>query len=211
VAVDVSASRAMDRLVRSRVWIGIVAFGLIGLVAMQVSLLKLNSGIGRAVQTASTLERSNSTLRAEISTLSAGDRIQRLAEARGMVMPAPSDIAYLHAGDTHGDAIRAARQMRAPDPSVPAGFAGTAPQALAPASTTAPATTPPATTPAAGTTPGAALTGTAPAATTQPATPAPAATATPAAQQPDAATATSAPVGATSGGAAAQQATTTAP
>ena len=30
VAVDVSASRAMDRLVRGRVWIAIIAFGLIG-------------------------------------------------------------------------------------------------------------------------------------------------------------------------------------
>src|SRR5258707_930441 len=83
----------------ARVWIAVVAFCLIGLVATQVSLLKLNSGIGRAVQTASTLERSNASLRAEISRLSAGDRIQRLATAAGMVMPAPSDVTYLRAGD----------------------------------------------------------------------------------------------------------------
>ena len=35
-----------------------------GIVAMQVSLLRLNSGISRAVQTQSTLERQNATLQA---------------------------------------------------------------------------------------------------------------------------------------------------
>lgn len=123
VAVDVSASRVMDRLVRSRVWIGIVAFGLIGIVAMQVSLLKLNSGIGRAVQTASTLERRNADLRGDISRLSAGDRIQALAERDGLVMPAPADVGYLRAGDPRAAAVRAAQRMRAPDPAV-AGLAG---------------------------------------------------------------------------------------
>jgi hypothetical protein len=123
VAVDVSASRLMDRLVRSRVWIGIVAFGLIGIVAMQVSLLKLNSGIGRAVQTASTLERSNAGLRGDISRLSAGDRIQALAEGEGLVMPAPADVGYLRAGDPRAAAVLAAQRMRTPDPTL-AGLAG---------------------------------------------------------------------------------------
>ena len=41
----------MDRLVRSRAWVVIIGFGLIGIVAMQVSMLKLNTGIGRAVET----------------------------------------------------------------------------------------------------------------------------------------------------------------
>ena len=123
VAVDVSASRAMDRLVRSRVWIGVIAFSLLGLVAMQVSLLKLNAGIGRAVQTASTLERSNALLRGEVSRLSAGERISSLAGAKGLVMPAPADVTYLRASDSHGDAARAARRMRAPDP-LNAGLAG---------------------------------------------------------------------------------------
>jgi cell division protein FtsL len=132
VAVDVSASRLMDRLVRGRVWIAIVAFCLIGLVAMQVSLLKLNSGIGRAVQTASTLERSNSALRGEISRLSAGDRIQRLAAARGMVMPAPADVTYLRGRGDPGDAARAARRMRAADPNVAPGLAGAATPTAAP-------------------------------------------------------------------------------
>jgi hypothetical protein len=125
VALDVSASRMMDRVVRGRAWIGVIAFSLIGLVAMQVSLLKLNSGIGRAAETVSTLERSNSSLRSDITGLGAGDRIQRLAEAEGFVMPAPGDVAYLRSGDRHGDAVRAARRMQAPDPAA-VGFAGSA-------------------------------------------------------------------------------------
>ncbi len=228
VALDVSASRAMDRLVRSRVWIGIIACGLIGLVAMQVSMLKLNSGIGRAVQTASTLERSNATLRAEISTLGAGDRIQSLAEDAGMVMPAPADITYLRAGATQDDAIRAVRHMRAPDPALLAAPAG-APTLTAtpPASATPGAATPgttatgtTATTTALGSTPQTtaqgttASTGTAAptaGATAPPATPAASTPGTTAAPPTAAATATATPAGTASGGAAPPQATAATP
>jgi hypothetical protein len=123
VALDVSSSRLMDRLVRSRGWIVIVAFGLIGIVAMQVSLLKLNAGIGRAVETLGSLERSNASLRGDVSRLSSGDRIQSLAGADGFVMPAPADVTFLRAGNLRADGDRAAARMRAPDPSI-AGPAG---------------------------------------------------------------------------------------
>ena len=66
-AVNVSTSRAMDRVVRSRAWVVILGLGLIGIVAMQVSMLKLNAGIGRAVESVATLERSNASMKAEIS------------------------------------------------------------------------------------------------------------------------------------------------
>ena len=220
VALDVSASRAMDRLVRSRVWIGIIACGLIGLVAMQVSMLKLNSGIGRAVQTASTLERSNATLRAEISTLGAGDRIQHLAESAGMVMPAPADVTYLRAGGAHDDAVRAVRHMRAPDPALLAAPAGAPTLTATPPASATPGASTPATI-AAGTTPAStAPSSTAPVTTASTGTAAPTAGATvPAATTPGttaappttAATATAAPTGASSGGAAPPQATAATP
>ncbi|MEA2217949.1 MAG: hypothetical protein QOJ35_575 [Solirubrobacteraceae bacterium] len=217
IAVDVSASPLMDRLVRSRVWIGIVACSLIGLVAMQVSMLKLNSGIGRAVQTASTLERSNAGLRGEISRLSAGDRIQRLAEAEGLVMPAPSDVTYLRSAGARGDAVRAAQRMGAPDPAT-AGPAGASTDAAVPVTMTAPAVTGTAAPVAggpAGAAPGAA--GVAPVTTAAtaptgaavaptgaaPATSAPA-TATAPAAQPATTQATAPPAGAPSGGASPQ-------
>ena len=132
-AVNVSASRTMDRLVRSRAWVVIVGVGLIGIVAMQVSMLKLNSGIGRAVDTVATLERSNASLKAEVSRLSSGDRIQSLAGQKGFVMPEPADVTYLRAGDKRSDGLRAARRMRGADPAIagPAGAVTSMPETLA--------------------------------------------------------------------------------
>jgi hypothetical protein len=172
-AVNVSASRTMDRLVRSRAWVVIIGVGLIGIVAMQVSMLKLNSGIGRAVDTVGTLERGNASLKAQVSELSSGDRIQRLAGARGFLMPEPADVTYLRAGDKRSAGLRAAHRMRAADASIagPAG-AKSAPKAPeTPAGADAAATT--------GATPAPAAQTTATPPPAAPAAPAPAATSAP--------------------------------
>jgi len=87
--------RLVDRLVRGRVWIPLIAFLLIGIVFMQVSMLKLNAGIGTDAQRISTLERVNGELRAAQAQAESGDRIQRAAEKLGMVMPAPDQVEYL--------------------------------------------------------------------------------------------------------------------
>ena len=87
--------RLVDRLVRGRVWIPLIGFLLIGIVAMQVSMLKLNAGIGTAVERSSVLDRQNGELRADLATLEAGERIQRAASKLGMVMPAPDQVRYL--------------------------------------------------------------------------------------------------------------------
>ena len=58
----------LDRLLRSRLWIWALGALLGGIVAMQVSLLKLNSGISRAVETTTTLERQNADLEAGIAS-----------------------------------------------------------------------------------------------------------------------------------------------
>ena len=79
--------RVVDALVRGRWWIGCVGFLLIGIVAMQVSLLKLNAGIGESVQRSALLERNNGELRASVSRLGARERIQAEAERIGLVMP----------------------------------------------------------------------------------------------------------------------------
>ncbi|HEX6025883.1 MAG TPA: hypothetical protein VFZ00_28080, partial [Solirubrobacter sp.] len=57
----------VDRLLRSRLCIWVIGILLGGIVAMQVSLLRLNAGISRAVQTQSTLELQNATLQASIA------------------------------------------------------------------------------------------------------------------------------------------------
>ena len=123
VAESASASRTMDRLVRSRAWVVIIGVGLIGIVAMQVSMLKLNAGIGHAVDTVATLERSNASLKGEVSRLSSADRIQALAGQQGFLMPEPADVTYLRAGDKRSDGLRAARRMGGADPAItgPAG------------------------------------------------------------------------------------------
>ncbi len=104
--------RVVDRLLRSRLWIWALGALLGGIVAMQVSLLKLNSGISRAVETTTTLERQNAELEMSIARLSAPDRIGDGAQALGMVLPAAGQVGYLTPGPL--DAERAVRRMEAP-------------------------------------------------------------------------------------------------
>lgn len=164
--------RVVDRLLRSRLWIWALGIALLGVVTMQVSLLKLNSGISRAVETTTTLERQNAALEESITKLTATDRIQTGAEALGMLMPAAGDVGYLQAGPN--DADRAVSRMEPPSEEAAALLANSgivpgsmiAPAVAAtPSATTTSATTPMATTPATQTT-----TPVAPAATPAPTT-----------------------------------------
>jgi cell division protein FtsL len=96
-AMRVGDARVLDRLVRGRAWIAIVAAALIGIVFMQVSMLKLNAGVSRAVTAADTLERQNSSLRADISKLDSGERVQDAAANLGMTTRPAGDVRYLDA------------------------------------------------------------------------------------------------------------------
>jgi hypothetical protein len=106
-------TRLVDGLLRGRVWIWLIGLLLGGIVAMQVSLLKLNAGISRAVTTSATLERQNADFEADIARLSSSDRVRQTALAEGMVTPPPGGVEYLTArGDR--DATRAARRLVPP-------------------------------------------------------------------------------------------------
>jgi cell division protein FtsL len=142
--------------VRGRAWIALVAVALLGIVFMQVSLLKLNAGISRAVTAADTIDRQNAAMRADISSLESGERIQAVAARLGMVMPAAGSVRFLDARGTSG--ARAASAITPPAPVEAVTAAAAAPITSTPPVATAP---PPTTT--------------APAVTAQ-ATPAPAAT-----------------------------------
>ena len=104
--------RVIDRLLRGRVWICFVGVALMGIVAMQVSLLKLNSGISRAVETSATLERQNSAWR----------RASPASRPASASAPRPTSAAWsprgrrrpLRARARGQDAQRALRRMRAP-------------------------------------------------------------------------------------------------
>ena len=110
---SVVQSRRLDRLIRGRAWIAIVAFALIGIVTLQLSLLQLNAGMGRSIARAETLQRQDASLAIENSQLAAGSRVEALAARLGMVVVPSGTLRFLHAG-TGTDEARAASALTAP-------------------------------------------------------------------------------------------------
>ena len=146
--------RMVDRLLRGRAWIWLIGIMLGGIVAMQVSLLKLNSGISDSVEAAATLERVNADLETEVARLSSGERIQLAAADEGMVPPPAGDVGYLTARpDT--DPGLAVERMRSPSDEAREVMAsgGHAPPEVVPGTVTPVVPDPAATAPAAATTP----------------------------------------------------------
>jgi hypothetical protein len=124
--------RLLDRLLRSRAWISVIGIGLMGIVAMQVSLLKLNTGISRAVQAATTLERQNAMLESQLARMGSNERISALALKRGMVAPPAGSVVFVKARPAT-DAARAARRIQPPSETAKALMAngGRTPGAIA--------------------------------------------------------------------------------
>lgn len=79
-----SSNTVLDRLIRGRAWIGLLAFALIGMVTMQLLVLELNTGIGHTLTRVAQLQRENAQLGIEASTSSAESRIAPLAVSAGM-------------------------------------------------------------------------------------------------------------------------------
>ncbi len=77
----------VDRVVRGRAWIAVVGALLIGVVALQVAMLKLNAGIGRAVERTAALERDKARLEASMAGASSAERIRAKASRLGLVTP----------------------------------------------------------------------------------------------------------------------------
>jgi cell division protein FtsL len=102
----------VERLTRGRLWIGLIGCLLLGLVSMQVALLKLNAGIGRAVQQGANLERRNGELRAQISRLGSEERIQAMGAKLGLIMPDAGHVTYLSVRPGQ-DAAAALQALRA--------------------------------------------------------------------------------------------------
>ena len=173
-------SRLVDRILRGQTWVAVIGAALIGLVFIQVTLLKLNAGIGANVERSTVLERQNADLRASVSQLSSEERIQKEAADAGLVMPQAGDVRFLRARGAE-DAAKAAKVMRAPNPVAPvAAPATTVDPAAAATTTTDPAATTAPADPAQATTPAAATTTTEPQTTPEPqaTTPAPTPTTT---------------------------------
>jgi hypothetical protein len=105
----------LDRIVRGRAWIPLLGVLLVGIVAMQVEILKLGTGMGRWIERSSSLSTKNEALQANVAGLMDDQRIERLAAKMGMVMPDPTAVSFLSA---QPGAARAVANIHAPDPSV---------------------------------------------------------------------------------------------
>ncbi|MDQ6604970.1 MAG: hypothetical protein M3Z06_00310, partial [Actinomycetota bacterium] len=88
----------LDRVVRGRTWIAVLGVMLAGIVAMQIEVLKLGASIGRSLQSGTSLQSRNEQLRASVAQLGDDQRIERLAAAMGMVMPAPDGVGFVSVG-----------------------------------------------------------------------------------------------------------------
>jgi cell division protein FtsL len=105
-----------DRLVRGRAWIPVLGVLLVGIVALQVSILRLNASMGRAIEQSTTLQTQNGELRAQVASLGSVARIERLASGMGMVMSTPAQISFL-SPRASGLRSRAIANMTAPTSS----------------------------------------------------------------------------------------------
>jgi hypothetical protein len=108
--------RLLDRLIRGRTWIGIVAFALIGIVTLQLGLLKLSGGIGRALEHEALLQRENAALSIENSELAAGTGVEARAAQAGMAFFPSVQLRFLPAS-SRGDVAKAAAALSSAPPA----------------------------------------------------------------------------------------------
>lgn len=105
--------RFVDRVLRSRGSIWLIGILLGGIVAMQVSLLRLNTGISRAITTQQTLEHQNQLLQKGITEASSAEMIRARATERGLIDPEAGNNRYLKSRGA-SDVVRADKRMTPP-------------------------------------------------------------------------------------------------
>jgi hypothetical protein len=93
-----SEHRLLDRLIKGRIWIVLIAFALIGIVTMQLGLLKLNGEIGRTLAREAVVQRENAALSIENSELAASNGVESRAARLGMGFVPLSALHFLAAG-----------------------------------------------------------------------------------------------------------------
>lgn len=88
------------RLFAGRRLILLLGVALIGLVFLQVTLLRINTTMSADVEKAQLLQRDNASKRALIAQMGAGRRVEDAAGSLGMVMPGATEVCYLKIGST---------------------------------------------------------------------------------------------------------------
>jgi cell division protein FtsL len=104
---------SLDRLIRGRAWIALITFALIGIVTLQLLVLKLNANIGRALVREGQLQRENAALSIESSELAAGERVESRAARLGMQLVPEGELRFLSINPS-SDIARAAAALSAP-------------------------------------------------------------------------------------------------
>jgi hypothetical protein len=99
------------RLTRGRLWIGLLAVLLVGIVATNVLALSFGATASRLGQEADGLQRANSAMRARLAGKLSDQRVQAAAIRAGLAVPEPGAIRYLRWQP--GDARRAAQRLEA--------------------------------------------------------------------------------------------------
>ena len=122
-AARVARHPLVERMISGRWSIAVIAFALIGIVTLQIGLLKLNVGIGRSLERERTLERENATLGIENAELASPERIRELAARLGMGPVSLTELRFLRASHDPGGATAAAARLHTP--VHPVGEAGT--------------------------------------------------------------------------------------
>ena len=102
-------SGLMQRLTRSRAWIGVLGLLLAGIVTVNVLSLSYTASGGQIAARSEALQLRNAELQSKLTKDLAGPRIEAVAIAHGLVAPEPRDIRYLTAGDQYAKA--AARRI----------------------------------------------------------------------------------------------------
>lgn len=97
-------------LTRSRLWIGLLAGLLVGIVGLNVAALQFNASTSKTAALADDLKRENSALRNEITGSLSNERLQIVASRLGLVIPEPEAI--LNLMPRPGDAAAAAERLR---------------------------------------------------------------------------------------------------
>ena len=123
-----SRNRSLDRLIRGRTWIVLIAFALIGIVTLQLLVLRLNANIGRSLVREEQLQRENAALSIESSELAAGERVESQAARLGMELVPEGSLRFLPI-DPHSDIGRAAAALSTPVHTSAASSEASGPQA----------------------------------------------------------------------------------
>jgi cell division protein FtsL len=110
---SLSRNPSLDRLIRGRTWIVLIAFALIGIVTLQLLVLRLNANIGRALVREAQLQRTNAALSIESSELAAGERVESLTAKLGMELVPEGALRFLSINPS-SDIARASAALNKP-------------------------------------------------------------------------------------------------